>query len=266
MHDSDADVAVVGAGVLGLSTAYALLERGVSVRVYEPGVPGQAQSGGESRLFRHAHDDPRLVRRTVESRALYDAWSERLGVPLVSGDGALAIGAAAEERLAVLEREGVAARPLGATELAGHLPLLAAYDGPAVLDERGGSIRTGAMVRGAGRRARRPARAGRGAGRAARRRRRDGRARRRGAQRRRDASLPPRGRLRGPGHRGLRPLAGPRDPGDARRAGTSHLPGARRPAAGAVDAAGLQRRVRRRPGLRRGGRTATRRTPWASAR
>jgi glycine/D-amino acid oxidase-like deaminating enzyme len=40
---------------------YALAERGASVTVYERGVPGNGQSGGESHIFRHAHDDPRLV-------------------------------------------------------------------------------------------------------------------------------------------------------------------------------------------------------------
>ena len=140
------EVAVVGAGVVGLSTAYALVERGVPVRVYEQGVPGNGQSGGESRIFRHAHDDPRLVRDTMDSRAAYDDWSERLGVELVSGDGAVALGPSVEERLALLEEAGVAARRIDGAEVAERLPLLAAYDGPAMLDERGGSIRTTAMI------------------------------------------------------------------------------------------------------------------------
>jgi len=140
-------VAVVGAGIVGLCTAYALLERGVEARVYEQGVPGNGQSGGESRIFRHAHDDPRLVRDTIDSRSVYDTWSERLGVDLVSGDGAVAIGPAVERRLPILQQAGVAAGRLTAAELAERVPVLTGFDGPAMLDERGGSIRTTVMVR-----------------------------------------------------------------------------------------------------------------------
>jgi glycine/D-amino acid oxidase-like deaminating enzyme len=132
-------VAVVGAGIVGLATGFALLERGADVTVYERGTPGAAQSGGESRIFRHAHDDPRLVALAIESRAAWRDWERQFGVELVSGDGAVQIGPVAR-RVALLRDAGVRVR-----EVDGH-PLLAGADAPAMLDEDGGVIRTRAAV------------------------------------------------------------------------------------------------------------------------
>src|SRR5437588_5581927 len=130
------DVAVIGAGIVGLSTAYSLLERGAAVTVYERGVPGNGQSGGGSRIFRHAHDDPRLVAFACRSRAIWSEWQARLGVELVSTDGVVALGPAVENRLRVLEQVGgVPARAIDSAELSERLPLLAGYAGPAMLDE-----------------------------------------------------------------------------------------------------------------------------------
>jgi sarcosine oxidase len=141
-----ADVGVVGAGVVGLATAYALLERGATVRVYESGIPGNGQSAGETRVFRHAHDDPRLVAFARESRAIWDEWTERLDVELVSRDGAIAVGPPAEPRLALLEEAGVPSRAIAPAEMAERLPILAGYEGPAMLDEAGGAIRVRAAI------------------------------------------------------------------------------------------------------------------------
>jgi sarcosine oxidase len=99
---SDPSVAVVGAGIVGLSTAYALVERGLDVRVYEQGVPGNGQSGGESRIFRHAHDDPRLIEYARKSREAYErGGSIRTTAAIRALRGALGDGLVADEVLAV---------------------------------------------------------------------------------------------------------------------------------------------------------------------
>jgi len=139
---------VVGAGIVGLATACALVDRGASVTVYERGVPGNAQSGGESRIFRHAHDDRRLVEFAREARALWREYEERFGTELLSRDGVLALGSAAQRRLEAMRGAGVRAHLISADEVARHLPLLAPWAEPAVLDEDGGVIRVRASIAG----------------------------------------------------------------------------------------------------------------------
>ncbi|WP_333766865.1 NAD(P)/FAD-dependent oxidoreductase [Streptomyces sp. IBSBF 2435] len=137
------EVAVIGAGIVGLCTAYALVERSAAVRLYESGVPGHGQSSGQSRIFRHAHDDARLVEFTRQGRAVWDEWADKLGAELVSQDGVVALGTPVPERLRILQDVGgMPVRAVDSTELRARMPLLADYQGPAMLDEGGGAIRT----------------------------------------------------------------------------------------------------------------------------
>jgi sarcosine oxidase len=147
MTSVESRIAVIGAGVVGLSTAYALTERGVPVTVYESGLPGNGQSAGESRIFRHLHDDLRLTRLARESRAVWQEWGGKLGVELLAADGHVALGQKAADRLQVLEElGGVPARRIAPTDLLQWLPLLADYPETAVLDETAGTIRAGAAI------------------------------------------------------------------------------------------------------------------------
>jgi sarcosine oxidase len=107
------------------------------VTVYERGEPGAAQSGGESRIFRHGHDDPRLVAQAVQGLAVWREWEARFGCELVSRDGSFLAGPAAERRGTLLCEAGVPARELSAHPLG---------PGPGLLDEAAGVIRTRAAV------------------------------------------------------------------------------------------------------------------------
>ena len=124
------DVGVVGAGIVGLATAYELARRGASVTVYERGVPGNGQSGGDSRIFRHVHSDPRLVEIAREARAGWRRWEDALGEELLVADGVVVLGPGFD---------GFEGRVLG--DVAEVLPIADA-PGDVLLDEEGGVIRT----------------------------------------------------------------------------------------------------------------------------
>jgi sarcosine oxidase len=98
--------AVVGAGVLGLSTARALREDGFAVTVYEQHAVGTPLGGshGLSRIYRisYRHDDyVRLARRAIEE------W-RRLDPGLLLQNGLVEYGEGLELHAAALERCGEA--------------------------------------------------------------------------------------------------------------------------------------------------------------
>lgn len=141
------NVAIIGAGIVGLSTAAALLDRGADVTVFERGTPGDGQSGGSARIFRHAHDDPRLVRLAQDSLGIWRAWEQRFGTRLVSSDGAIAVGPAVQRRLEHLTAVGgVAVELIDGADVPRFLPLSAGYDGTALVDHTAGAIHTRAAI------------------------------------------------------------------------------------------------------------------------
>jgi sarcosine oxidase len=125
-----ADVAVVGAGIVGLAAADALARRGAEVVVLERGEPGAGQSAGSARGFRHLHATAEQIADAVAARRLWDAWSARAGEPLVGTEGALRLGGDPAADAARLRAAGVAA------EVREHERF-----GPVLWDPGGGAIR-----------------------------------------------------------------------------------------------------------------------------
>src|SRR5215208_4754438 len=142
------DVAVVGGGITGLSTAYALKRRGVACVCFEAAAPGSGQSAGRTRVFRHGHDDERLVRLAVRARAEWERLEDELGVRLLGREGVLVRGPNVGEREAAFEAAGVPARLVDRDGQLAALPALALPEDEAVFDEFGGSTEVRAVLDG----------------------------------------------------------------------------------------------------------------------
>jgi len=134
-----ADLAVVGAGVIGLATAHAAAERGARVVVVERDRPGGAQSAGPGRIFRHAHETIELVALAARARQAWRAAEERLGIPLLGAEGALLVGDPGPhaQRLAAA---GVEHEVLDGAGVLAAMPALGPWPAAGLLDPGGGAI------------------------------------------------------------------------------------------------------------------------------
>lgn len=77
-----ADVVVIGGGIAGISTAWELAGKGLSVVVCEKGRVAAEQSGRNWGWIRVQGRDPAEIPLAIEARALWQRWSDRLGPDL----------------------------------------------------------------------------------------------------------------------------------------------------------------------------------------
>jgi sarcosine oxidase len=104
-------VAVIGAGVMGLATGWALNRRGVDVTVYEQFRIGhdRGSSHGRSRIFRLAYAEPEYVRLAQEALTLWRDLEAESGETLLELNGLVEVVQTLEESTAqTLEACGVA--------------------------------------------------------------------------------------------------------------------------------------------------------------
>src|SRR5262245_5511453 len=135
------EVAIVGAGLVGLAAADALTRAGVDVRCFEAAEPGSGQSAGHTRVFRHVHDRADLVELVTRARNGWDKWSGLAGCPLIGEEGVLFASPDAEEMASLLTGAGVEHRLVDEDEQRLLLPILEPPGGPALYDVGGGAIR-----------------------------------------------------------------------------------------------------------------------------
>jgi sarcosine oxidase len=138
-----ADVAVVGAGIMGAATARALAREGVEVVVYEQFRPGhdRGSSHGRSRIFRLAYADAGWVRLAQEALVGWHELERESGEQLLELSGLVEIvDDLADSSSAALDECGAAWELLSPEEAERRFPLRLEPGTVAVLQPEAGIV------------------------------------------------------------------------------------------------------------------------------
>jgi sarcosine oxidase len=155
-----AEIVVVGAGVMGAATAYALTRAGHEPVVLEQFELGHARgsSHGRGRIFRLVYDDASWVAKAQRALPLWRELEAETGEEILRTTGSLDLGPGTDERAAALARCGVEFEVLDGAEL--PAPLRIERGTPALVQRDGGVLDAAraqqAFLRGIGVRERAP--------------------------------------------------------------------------------------------------------------
>lgn len=132
-------IAVVGGGVVGMSTLQALLEAGHVATCFEPGPVMGERSAGSTRIFRLAHGDAELVRAAQAARERFGRWSRAAGRPMLVDSGCVVTGTEVPAWSAALAAAGARYEMLDAGSGLLRLPVVD-EPGTALFDVGGGVV------------------------------------------------------------------------------------------------------------------------------
>lgn len=120
----ETDYLVVGAGVMGAATAWALTRSGRDVVLLERSTPANldGSSHGRSRIFRLSYPDPSYVEMARKALKLWRRIEEESGEELLTTLGGFDLGDGATANAAALETAGVAYEQLTGREAAPRFP------------------------------------------------------------------------------------------------------------------------------------------------
>jgi sarcosine oxidase len=127
---TDAEVVVIGAGVMGAATARALTRRGHEVLLLERFAIGHSRgsSHGRSRIFRFSYDHPVYVRMAMDSLPLWRDLEREAGREILKVTGGLDVGAPIDHNVRALEDEGASYELMTPEQAAERFPFLAFPD------------------------------------------------------------------------------------------------------------------------------------------
>jgi sarcosine oxidase len=135
-----AEIVVVGAGVMGAATAYALMRAGHEPVVLEQFELGHAHgsSHGRGRIFRLVYDDAHWVAQAQRALPLWRELEAETGEELLRTTGSLDLGPGTDERAATLADCGVEFELLDGGDL--RAPVRIERGTPALVQHDGGVL------------------------------------------------------------------------------------------------------------------------------
>jgi len=135
-----AEIVIVGAGVMGAATAYALARAGHEPVVLEQFELGhlRGSSHGRWRIFRLVYHDPYWVARAQRALPLWRELEAETGEEILRTTGSLELGPGTDERAAALAECGVEFEVLDGADLSA--PLRIERGTPALVQRYGGVL------------------------------------------------------------------------------------------------------------------------------